>query len=627
MDEKIKIFVSCHKKSYLPSCDLFYPIQVGTVLAKERFERMLHDDEGDNISDKNRTYCELTAQYWAWKNEDADYYGFFHYRRYFSFSSEAYPVDDQQNIIVEMLDREYEKKFGLNEKRMREIITKEDVIVSKAYDVRNMGCDNVYQQYITADSQYKKDIDLMLTVISELYPEYSACANKYMNSVKSYICNMFIMKKQEFHRYCKWIFDILFEVERRADFSQYSDYAYRVMGFLGERLLGIYITYLKNRSETRIQELQRVFLCQTEPDFKDKPADNGEIVVALVTGKEYVFYTAALVRSIVVNSNSDRKYKIVCFSRNISEKEKNYIIKNTKEKHNFSICFVDTERCLFYYRNIDEEKMVSECSLRLLVQDFLKDYEKVIYIDSDCIVKEDLSELYDVDISQYWYGACKDIDVIGSYNQGENIYRTSTYKKYLDKVLKIKKPYEFYQPGILLINLVKIREELSAKKVISCLKKLQESNHRVRDALNYLAAGKILELELRWNTIVNEDAYNRDIYRKDALFCLPRTLMAEYNKAKKSPAIIHFAGNIKPWNSEECECAVEFWKVVKEMDEYEIVLFKALEEYKKKGGYSGQAKNNFELVAEPSIATKFARTFLPEKTVQKMYKIKCKIMH
>ena len=44
---------------------------------------MLHDDEGDNISNKNKTYCELTAQYWAWKNMEADYYGFFHYRRYF----------------------------------------------------------------------------------------------------------------------------------------------------------------------------------------------------------------------------------------------------------------------------------------------------------------------------------------------------------------------------------------------------------------------------------------------------------------------------------------------------------------------------------------------------------------
>ena len=40
---------------------------------------------GENIYPKNPDYCELTAQYWAWKNIDCDYYGFFHYRRYLTF--------------------------------------------------------------------------------------------------------------------------------------------------------------------------------------------------------------------------------------------------------------------------------------------------------------------------------------------------------------------------------------------------------------------------------------------------------------------------------------------------------------------------------------------------------------
>ena len=86
MTDKIKIYVSCHKECFMPQGELFYPIQVGAAAAGKRFAGILHDDEGDNISHKNPTYCELTAQYWAWKNDDADYYGFFHYRRYMSFS-------------------------------------------------------------------------------------------------------------------------------------------------------------------------------------------------------------------------------------------------------------------------------------------------------------------------------------------------------------------------------------------------------------------------------------------------------------------------------------------------------------------------------------------------------------
>ena len=53
-----------------------YPIQVGAALAGKKLPGIRHDDEGDNISDKNKSYCELTAQYWAWKNEEASLDGY-----------------------------------------------------------------------------------------------------------------------------------------------------------------------------------------------------------------------------------------------------------------------------------------------------------------------------------------------------------------------------------------------------------------------------------------------------------------------------------------------------------------------------------------------------------------------
>jgi len=78
----INIFVACHHPIFVPNHPLLIPIQVGAALTSERFPGFLYDDTGDNISSKNRSYCELTAQYWAWKNINVDYYGFFHYRRY-----------------------------------------------------------------------------------------------------------------------------------------------------------------------------------------------------------------------------------------------------------------------------------------------------------------------------------------------------------------------------------------------------------------------------------------------------------------------------------------------------------------------------------------------------------------
>ncbi len=78
----IRLYIACHKEAALPSMPFFYPVQAGAALATQQFENMLQDDTGNHISEKNKSYCELTVQYWAWKNQRADYYGFFHYRRF-----------------------------------------------------------------------------------------------------------------------------------------------------------------------------------------------------------------------------------------------------------------------------------------------------------------------------------------------------------------------------------------------------------------------------------------------------------------------------------------------------------------------------------------------------------------
>ena len=63
MSEDIKLFVSCHKlDTHIPDNALLQPIQVGAALAASRRSILLHDDEGDAISEKNRSYCELTGQ-------------------------------------------------------------------------------------------------------------------------------------------------------------------------------------------------------------------------------------------------------------------------------------------------------------------------------------------------------------------------------------------------------------------------------------------------------------------------------------------------------------------------------------------------------------------------------------
>lgn len=78
---EIKVIVAAHKKYQMPKDELYLPLQVGSALHDSI--GYARDNDGDNISDKNPNFCELTGLYWAWKNLDADAVGLVHYRRHF----------------------------------------------------------------------------------------------------------------------------------------------------------------------------------------------------------------------------------------------------------------------------------------------------------------------------------------------------------------------------------------------------------------------------------------------------------------------------------------------------------------------------------------------------------------
>ena len=64
-----------------------------------------------------------------------------------------------------------------------------------------------------------------------------------MHSRGGHIFNMFIARRPLFDAYCTWLFDILFEVEKRLDVSGYSPSDQRVFGYLAERLLDVYVLH------------------------------------------------------------------------------------------------------------------------------------------------------------------------------------------------------------------------------------------------------------------------------------------------------------------------------------------------------------------------------------------------
>lgn len=216
----IKIMIASHKQYHMPTDDIYIPVRVGSKKASEDFG-YTRDDSGDNISEKNPFFCELTAIYWGWKNLDADYVGLAHYRRHFSCKK----TDWKYNSIM-------------TSEQASKICEKYDVIVPKK---RRYVIETLFSHYMhTHDVTH---LELTREIIKDRHPEYLKSFDQGMKRRSAHMFNMFVMKKDVFDKYCTWLFDILFELEKMVDTSQLSPFDARLFGRVSELLLDVWLMH------------------------------------------------------------------------------------------------------------------------------------------------------------------------------------------------------------------------------------------------------------------------------------------------------------------------------------------------------------------------------------------------
>ncbi len=216
----IKICVATHKKYHIPMDSIYLPVRVGNALAKSDYG-YTGDDSGDNISEKNPFFCELTAIYWAWKNLDAEYIGLVHYRRHFSCHKEKW-------------------KFAsiLSEKEAETLCAKNTLILPKKR--------RYYIESLASHYKHTHDIEhleLAREVIRKQCPDYISQFDSIMNRTYAHMFNMFIMRRDLLDAYCSWLFPILFELETMVDTSAMSAFDARLYGRVSELLLDVWIEH------------------------------------------------------------------------------------------------------------------------------------------------------------------------------------------------------------------------------------------------------------------------------------------------------------------------------------------------------------------------------------------------
>ena len=240
----------------------------------------------------------------------------------------------------------------------------------------------------------------------------------------------------------------------------------------------------------------------------------------------YAPYLGVSLASILVNAPADENLNVYIIDGGISSenREKIALLKQIKV---FSLFYLDVNTELFRKCFIRVEYGIATF-YRLAIPEILPTLEKVIYLDCDVIVRHSIADLWAYDVSDYYLGAVPDLI--------DYLPFSSRKHKHL---LHGKDDFCYFNTGVMLLNLKKIRQDKFFQQCISWLEKHGDrAKYCDQDGLNAILLGAFMRLHPKWNvqTPMYWPGGRRVLKRLDDM---PLALF--------DPSIIHFTTGDKPW--------------------------------------------------------------------------------
>lgn len=300
------------------------------------------------------------------------------------------------------------------------------------------------------------------------------------------------------------------------------------------------------------------------PAFKEMKKT---VAVAFSSSNFYVPYLSVVLMSLADHASEDRNYDIVIFTQDINDYNKE-ALKDLVCRKNISLRFFYVSD-FFKGKDIYVPRHISSVTIetyyRLLAPMIFTAYPKVIFMDSDTLIIEDISNLYDTDVSKYPLAATRELLFQSALTEGER-----NISEFLD-TLGLKDPEKYFQAGVILFNNKYFNENNLSEKL---LENIQNKKYEMvdQDALNEICQEKALLVSNRWNYAPLSEK------SQHFLDFMPETDKKAY-LAIKNPGIIHFIGaHWKPWCIVENKYDHIWWRYCRQTPFYEEAL-KRLCEY------------------------------------------------
>lgn len=326
------------------------------------------------------------------------------------------------------------------------------------------------------------------------------------------------------------------------------------------------------------------------------------ISVCMVSSEEYSIFISVTINSILKNSNDEYNYDLIVFTTDMSQRNKNLLRGIVAEKLNFSIRFINVNSHIENLKFHTWAHFTEFTYFRLLIPYVLDKYDKIIYLDSDVVVRKDISELYKTDVKGYLLAAVRDTHVIGSSSP-----RCPYSVKYYKDELGFEDVSQYFQGGVVIYNINEMKKEFPEWKLLK-IASMSTFRWLDQDLLNIECKGRVKFLPNHWNVMTFNNMQNVDENYLDG------AIHQDYFSARNDPWIIHYVGRSMPCFSPYGDMFWYFWEYARDTPYYEILISTMMD--LKIGNYEHRK------AIESNRYVDFVNKFLPEGTKRKKLAIK-----
>lgn len=271
--------------------------------------------------------------------------------------------------------------------------------------------------------------------------------------------------------------------------------------------------------------------------------NKNNIPIFFATDDNYIPFLAVTLQSIVDNSSKENFYDIKILNTSILEKNKQKILKFKRENVDIEFVNIQEELKKISSKLYTRDYYSKTTYYRLLIPDIYKEYDKALYLDSDIVLLDDVANLYNTDMEDNLVAATTD----------ETVSSVPIFIDYVEKVVGVKSYKNYFNAGVLLMNLKAMRECNFIDKFVYLLDTVKFSVAQDQDYLNRICKGRVKILDESWNKMPLESLADK-----------------EYDESKIK--LIHYNLAYKPWHFEDIKYKDYFWNYAKKTEFLDEIL-------------------------------------------------------